>query len=100
MLSRQEKNQIREEMYGIIANRSILDLNSEELKEVQKLVQLIGSNYIFDSKPLPKMKLENFTVDKYKELRSVGYRMLDICRALNISETKFRKWRVEQGLLI
>lgn len=100
MLSKQEKQQIRKEMYGIIANRSILDLSSEELQEVQKLAKRISSEYIFDSKPLPKMTLETLTVKRYQELREIGYRVMDIRRALNISETKLRKWRFEQGLSI
>ncbi|NSV01884.1 hypothetical protein HRH22_13400 [Enterococcus faecalis] len=100
MLSKQEKQQIRQKMYEIIGNRLVTELSPEELKEVQKLAQLIGSNYIFDSKPLPKMTLENLTVKRYQELREIGYRVMDIRRALNISETKLRKWRFEQGLSI
>ncbi|EPI31387.1 hypothetical protein [Enterococcus faecalis] len=96
----QEKQQIRREMYEIIANRSILDLSPEELQEVQKLAKRISSEYIFDSKPLPKMTLETLTVKRYQELREIGYRVMDIRRALNISETKLRKWRFEQGLSI
>ncbi|HBC4465811.1 hypothetical protein P0E52_13200 [Enterococcus faecalis] len=100
MLAKQEKKFIRQKMYEIIGNRLVTELSPEELKEVQKLAQLIGSNYIFDSKPLPKMTLENLTVKRYQELREIGYRVMDIRRALNISETKLRKWRFEQGLSI
>jgi len=100
MLCKQEKKAIRKEMYQLIGNRSILDLDQEELQEVQKLGKLIGSNYIFDSKPLPKMTLENLTVKRYQELRSIGYRVLDIRCALNISDAKLRAWRTEKGLSI
>ncbi|HAP3847995.1 hypothetical protein ACE40A_13235 [Enterococcus faecalis] len=100
MLAKQEKKFIRQKMYAIIGNRLVTELSPEELKEVQKLAQLIGSNYIFDSKPLPKMTLETLTAKKYQELREIGYRMLDIRRALNISDAKFREWRTEHGLSI
>lgn len=100
MLSKQEKKQIRQKMYAIIGNRLVTELSPEELKEVQKLAQLIGSNYIFDSKPLPKMTLETLTAKRYQELREIGYRMLDIRRALNISDAKFREWRTEHVLSI
>lgn len=93
-----QNKKIREEMYGIIANCSILDLSPEELQEVQKLAQLIGSNSIFDSKPLPEMTLKTLTAKRYQELRSIGYRMRDIRCVLNISDTKFRVLRTEQGL--
>ncbi|ELB81135.1 TPA: hypothetical protein IX699_000284 [Enterococcus faecium] len=98
MLSKQEKKFIRQKMYAIIGNRLVTELSLEELQEVQKLAQLIGSNYIFDSKPLPEMTLETLTAKRYKELRAIGYRMIDIRRALRISDTKFREWRTSNGL--
>ncbi|EMF0203145.1 hypothetical protein NXK88_002393 [Enterococcus hirae] len=98
MLSKQEKKYIRQKIYTIIGNRLVTELSSEEIQEVQKLGQLIGSNYIFDSKPLPEMTLETLTAKRYQELRSIGYRVRDIRCALNISDTKFRKWRTENGL--
>ncbi|AQT58098.1 TPA: hypothetical protein ONV50_001781 [Enterococcus faecium] len=98
MLSKQEKKYIRQKMYAMIGNRAITELSSEELLQVQQLAQIIGSNSIFDSNPLPEMTLETLTAKRYKELRAIGYRMIDIRRALRISDTKFREWRTSNGL--
>lgn len=98
MLSKQEKKYIRQKMYAMIGNRAVTELSSEELLQVQQLARIIGSNLIYESKPLPEMALKNLTAKKYKELRSIGYRMIDIRQALKISDRKFREWRKAQGI--
>lgn len=94
-LTRQDKNAYRQKMIQIINGRSIDDLTKQEANAVRKIGELIGSDAMGESHPLPEMNFEEFTYEKYQQLIELGYLSLDIRKALGITSGSFLKWKYE-----
>lgn len=92
VLTRQEKRERRRRMLEIIGDRSVEELSDQELKLVQEIARTIGADTIEQSKPLPKMELEEFTYEEYIRLRELGYKQNSILQVLGVSKNKFYKW--------
>lgn len=94
-LTRQGKNFYRQRMMQIVKGRSMDELSKQEMIAVRKISKLIGADTMGESHPLPKMKIEEFTYEKYQQLIELGYLSMDIREALGISSSAFLKWKYE-----
>lgn len=93
MLSKEEKAFCRKKILSIIGDHSVSDLTDDELKQVQKLSELLSSTVVEDSNPLPTIDFETFTWEEYLRLKEKGYKVSTIKKSLGIGNGKWLDWR-------
>lgn len=67
---------------------------SEVTKKIQYLGQQIGSQSMDNSRPIQFIDINRFTKEEFLYLKWLGYSTDAINKALNISKTKFWKYKI------
>lgn len=95
MLTKRQKKLYRRSMIFLIGDREVDELPKSELRKVQKIGRLIGSDKMDHSKPLPKLNIDVFTWEDYEMLTGDGYTVKSIIEALGVSKYQWMRWRHE-----
>lgn len=86
-----QKKQARRVIFAMTLEENWRE-DQQAVQKVQKLSEVIGSDSIADSKPLPKLDFDKLTRKNYLYMLQNGYLVRDIRKALGVGTARFGEW--------